>query len=82
MKFGEGWLRTGDVGSLTPEDILRLTDRAKDVIESGGEWMELEPPHGPPSRDRGERDGPDPRWQQVPGSHSHHGRRAQPSGSE
>jgi fatty-acyl-CoA synthase len=38
-KFHDGWLRTGDVGSLTSEGFLVLTDRAKDVIKSGGEWI-------------------------------------------
>jgi len=38
-KFDDGWLRTGDVGSVTPSGFIQITDRAKDVIKSGGEWI-------------------------------------------
>jgi fatty-acyl-CoA synthase len=38
-KFDDGWLRTGDVGRIDPRGYITLTDRAKDVIKSGGEWI-------------------------------------------
>ncbi|WP_328537898.1 long-chain fatty acid--CoA ligase [Streptomyces sp. NBC_00344] len=39
-KFSDdGWLKTGDVGIISRDGYLTLTDRAKDVIKSGGEWI-------------------------------------------
>ena len=38
-KFMDGWLRTGDVAVAYPNGMLQITDRSKDVIKSGGEWI-------------------------------------------
>jgi fatty-acyl-CoA synthase len=38
-KFDSGWLRTGDVGRMDEHGFITLTDRSKDVIKSGGEWI-------------------------------------------
>jgi len=70
-KFHDGWLRTGDVGTMTSNGYLQITDRAKDVIKSGGEWIssvELENalvahPHVVEAAVIGI---PDPRWDERP----------------
>jgi fatty-acyl-CoA synthase len=38
-KFDDGWLRTGDIASVDAHAFMQITDRAKDVIKSGGEWI-------------------------------------------
>jgi len=38
-KFHKGYLKTGDVASITPTDVMHITDRSKDLVKSGGEFI-------------------------------------------
>jgi fatty-acyl-CoA synthase len=39
QKFDSGWLRTGDIAAVDEQGFVQITDRTKDVIKSGGEWI-------------------------------------------
>ncbi len=70
-KFDDGWLRTGDVGTISPNGYLTLVDRSKDVIKSGGEWIssvELENAvmSHPAVAEAAAIGVPDPKWDERP----------------
>ncbi|SNT29562.1 fatty-acyl-CoA synthase [Actinomadura meyerae] len=71
QKFDGGWLRTGDIGTIDERGFFQITDRAKDVIKSGGEWIssvELENhlmAH-PAVAEAAVIGVPDPRWDERP----------------
>jgi fatty-acyl-CoA synthase len=70
-KFHDGWLKTGDVGSIDPHGFIQITDRAKDVIKSGGEWissveLELKLMGHPSVREAAVVGVPDERWDERP----------------
>ena len=70
-KFHDGWLRTGDIGTLDSEGFMVISDRTKDVIKSGGEWIssvELESTMmgHPKVFEAAVVAVPDPKWQERP----------------
>ncbi len=70
-KFDDGWLRTGDVAVVFPNGTMHITDRSKDVIKSGGEWIssvELENQlmGHPEVREAAVVAVPDDRWEERP----------------
>jgi fatty-acyl-CoA synthase len=70
-RFHDGWLRTGDVGTVDAQGFVQITDRAKDVIKSGGEWissveLENEIMAHPDVLEAAVIGIPDPRWDERP----------------
>ena len=69
--FTDGYWRTGDLGKIMPNGYLKLTDRLKDVIKSGGEWissidMENALTTHPDVREAAVVGVPDSKWQERP----------------
>jgi fatty-acyl-CoA synthase len=70
-RFHDGWLRTGDIGTVDEHGFMKITDRAKDLIKSGGEWIssvDLENAllEHPLVLDVAVIGIPDPRWEERP----------------
>ena len=70
-KFDDGWLRTGDVASIDERGYIRISDRSKDVIKSGGEWissvdLEVELMAHPDVAEAAVIARPDERWSERP----------------
>jgi fatty-acyl-CoA synthase len=70
-KFDSGWLRTGDIASVDADGFVQITDRTKDVIKSGGEWissveLENEVMAHPDVVEAAVIAKPDERWQERP----------------
>lgn len=69
--FDGDWLRTGDIGTVDAAGRLRLTDRLKDAVKSGGEWIPSQMLENvlrslPQVADAAIIGRPDPRWQERP----------------
>jgi fatty-acyl-CoA synthase len=67
----DGWLQTGDVAKIDPDNTLHLVDRSKDVIKSGGEWISSQALENAAASHPAVQEAaviaiPHPRWQERP----------------
>jgi fatty-acyl-CoA synthase len=67
----DGWFRTGDMATIDPDGCVRLVDRSKDMVKSGGEWIssvdvENELMSHPAVREAGVIAVPHAKWQERP----------------
>ncbi len=67
----DGWFRTGDVATIDSERYMRITDRMKDLIKSGGEWISSVDLENALMSHPGVQESaviavPDPKWQERP----------------
>jgi fatty-acyl-CoA synthase len=70
-RFHDGWLRTGDLGTIDELGFVSISDRAKDMIKSGGEWissvdLEVAIVAHPAVREAAVIGIPHPRWEERP----------------
>jgi acyl-CoA synthetase (AMP-forming)/AMP-acid ligase II len=71
LRTEDGWMKTGDVAVIDPDNTLHIVDRAKDVIKSGGEWISSQALEEAAARHSAVQEAavvaiPHPRWQERP----------------
>ena len=71
LRTDDGWMRTGDIAVIDPDNTLHIVDRAKDVIKSGGEWISSQTLEEAATRHPAVHEAavvaiPHPRWQERP----------------
>jgi acyl-CoA synthetase (AMP-forming)/AMP-acid ligase II len=71
LRTDDGWMKTGDVAIIDPDNTLHIVDRAKDVIKSGGEWISSQALEEAAARHPSVQEAavvaiPHPRWQERP----------------
>ncbi len=71
FQTADGWMETGDIAAIDPDNTLHLLDRAKDMVKSGGEWISSQALEEAALRHPGVMEAavvaiPHPKWQERP----------------